>query len=252
LPNNTQQNQPGSEQDHYLPTPELSLGRRSNRFLGYLWGLVTPVICTLIDWPLRHMLGTASILMTYLLGIFLVASRYGRGASITASLLSIPVFAFFYGPPIFSFAISDLENIVGLAVMIVVANVTSNLLEKARLQAEIARQRENRAGALYRLSRDLSDAKNSQAVAGIAVQHIHDDFAAVSVLLYPDANNHLHYPCAEPFRQSLRGVNLAAAQRAFERCTIEHDDDLNALMYFPLEHSQTRYTIRSDVCIVRS
>lgn len=145
----------------------------------------------------------------------------------------------FFGPPIFSFAISDLENIVGLAVMIVVANVTSNLLEKARMQAEIARQREHRAGALYRLSRDLSDAKNSQAVAGIAIQHIHDDFAAVSVLLFPDADNHLHYPCAEPIRQSLRGVNLAAAQRAFERRTIEHDDGLKALRYFPLEHSQT-------------
>ncbi len=239
MPSNTQQNKPGSEQDHYLPSAKLGLGRRSNRFVGYLWGIVTPIICTLIDWPLRHVLGTASILMTYLLGIFLLASRYGRGASITASLLSIPVFAFFYGPPIFSFAISDLENIVGLAVMIVVANVTSNLLEKARLQAEIARRRENRAGALYRLSRDLSDAQNSQAVAGIAVKHIHDDFAAVSVLLFPDADNHLHYPSAKPLPQSLLGVDLAAAQRAFDRRAIEHDNDRNVLMYFPVEHSQT-------------
>jgi len=56
----------------------------------------------------------------------------------------------FFGPPIFSFAISDLENVVDLGVMIVVANVTSNLQEKALQQAEIARQRENRTNALYR------------------------------------------------------------------------------------------------------
>ncbi len=237
--NNAQHRQPDNEQDQPLPAMALSLNRRSDRLLGYIWGIAVPFIFTLADWPLRHMLGTASILMTYLLGIFLVASRYGRGASITASLLSIPVFAFFFGPPTFSFAISDIENIVGLAVMIVVANVTSNLLEKARLQAEIARQRENRANALYRLSQALSDAQNSQTVARIAVQHIHDDFAAAAVLLFPDANNHLHYPCAKPLRQSSRGVNLAAAQRAFEQGTLERDYDPDTPIYFPLEYSQT-------------
>ncbi|MGZ5010734.1 MAG: ATP-binding protein [Methylobacter sp.] len=85
----------------------------------------------------------------------------------------------------------------------------------------------------------MSDAHNSQAVARIAVQHIHDDFAAAAVLLFPDANNHLHYPCAEPLRHSLRGVNLAAAQRAFEQRTVERHYDLNTPIYFPLEHSQT-------------
>jgi two-component system sensor histidine kinase KdpD len=222
-----------------LPAMELSPGRRSDRLLGYLWGIAAPAICTLADWPLRHMLGTASILMTYLLGIFLVASRYGRGASITASLLSIPVFAFFFGPPTFSFVISDLENIVGLGVMIVVANVTSNLLERARQQAEIARQRENHANALYRLSQALSDAQNSQAVAGIAVQHIHEDFAASAVLLFPDANNRLHYPGGKPLRHSLRGADLVTAQRAFEQRSVERHSNQNLPVYFPLEYSQT-------------
>jgi two-component system sensor histidine kinase KdpD len=111
----------------------------------------------LIDWPLRHVIGPASILMIYLLGVFLVASRYGRGASITASIISAAVFAFYYAYPIFSFAINDLENIIGLSVMIVVASVTSNFVEGLRLQAQIATQREQRADALYRLSQALSD-----------------------------------------------------------------------------------------------
>jgi len=239
LHNNAQHNQPENEQDHQLSAMALSHGHRSDWLPGYLWGITAPFICTLVDWPLRHILGTASILLTYMLGIFLVASHYGRGASITASLLSIPVFAFFFGPPIFSFAISDLENVVGLGVMIVVANVTSNLLEKALQQAEIARQRENRTNALYRGCQSLSDAKNSQAVARIAVQHIHNDFAASAVLLFPDVNNHLNYPSEKPLRHSLRGVNLAAAQRAFELRTIERHYDLKTPSYFPLEHSQT-------------
>lgn len=207
---------------------------------GYAWGVAAPFICTLIDWPLEHLLGQASILMTYLLGVFLVASRYGRGASITASLLSIPVFAYYFAPPIFSFAISDLENIVGLSVMIVIANVTSNLLDKTRLQAEIARQRESRANALYRLSQDLADAQNQQALARIAVDHIYEDFGVESVLLFQDENLKLSYPHHKPLEHSLRAVDLNMAQQTFEQQSLQNPATTSnpTVLYYPLERLQ--------------
>jgi len=80
------------------------------------------------------------------------------------------------------------------------------------------RQRENRTNALYRLSQALSDAQNSQAVARIAVQHIHDDFAAAAVLLFPDANNQLHYPAPN------RSVNPCAAL-----IWLPHNEHLNSV-----------------------
>jgi two-component system sensor histidine kinase KdpD len=64
------------------------------KYSGYFWGVLTPLICTVIAWPLHSLLGEASVLMLYMLGVFLVASRFGRGASMVASLLSAPVFAF--------------------------------------------------------------------------------------------------------------------------------------------------------------
>jgi two-component system sensor histidine kinase KdpD len=204
-----------------------------------MWGIAVPFICTLIDWPLRHILGPASILMTYLLGVFLVASRYGRGASILASLLSAPVFAFYFAHPIFSFAINDLENIIGLGVMIVVANVTSNFLERVQLQAEISKQRENRANALYRLSQALSDAQNQQSVAKIAVSHIHDDFGALSVLLFPDQELCLKYPTEIPLEHSLRETNLKIAQQTYQQLTIKQSSEPTCpISYYPLERSQ--------------
>ncbi|WP_333874184.1 DUF4118 domain-containing protein [Methylobacter sp.] len=232
-------NEPESEQDIQLY--EMMLNRRRwDRLQGYMAGITVPFICTLIDWPLRHVLGPASILMTYLLGVFLVASRYGRGASIIASLLSAPVFAFYFASPIFSFAISDLENIIGLGVMIVVANVTSNFLERVQLQAEISKQRENRANALYRLSQALSDAHNQQSVAGIAVSHIYDDFGALSVLLFPDQEFQLHYPSDIPLEHSLRGVDLQIAQQTYQQHTAKQTSkSTGPIAYYPLERSQT-------------
>jgi len=206
------------------------------RLRGYAWGVATPLICTVLDWPLRHWLGPASILMTYLLGVFMVASRYGRGASIVASLLSAPLFAFYFANPIFSFAIHDFENMIGLAVMIVVANVTGGLLENARLQAELARQRENRASALYRLSRDLSDAQDHEAVADIAVKHIHAEFGVESILLNVDSENRLQTtPPGSPLPMPSKGIDLTEAQRVFENREAKQE---NHSAYYPLKGSR--------------
>ncbi|WP_374088915.1 DUF4118 domain-containing protein [Methylomicrobium lacus] len=203
--------------------------------LGYFWGVAAPLVCTLIDWPLRHWLGPASILMTYLLGVFWVASRYGRGASIVASLLSAPLFAFYFARPIFSVAIQDLENIIGLAVMIVVANVTGSLLEKSKLQTELARQREIHANALYRLSRDLSAAPDHDAVARIAVEHIHAEFGVASVLLNAGTEDRLQPPPGLPLPVSLKDIDFAEAQRAFATRKITQE---NHITYYPLKNSR--------------
>lgn len=203
--------------------------------IGYAWGIGTPLLCTLIDWPLRHWLGPASILMTYLLGVFLVASLYGRGASIAASLLSAPLFAFYFAKPIFSFAIHDLENIVGLAGMIVVANVTGSLLENVRHQAELAGQRENRANALYRFSRDLSDAQDNDAVARIAEEHIRSEFGVASILLNADTNHSLQIRSSLLLPVPLKDIDLAEAQRTFENRKITQE---NHIVYYSLKGSR--------------
>ncbi len=212
----------------------------NHRLMGYIWGVAAPFICTLIDWPLRHLLGPPSILMIYLLGVFLVASRYGRGASIVASLLSAPTFAFYFARPIFSFAISDLENIVGLAVMIVVANVTGSLLEKSRLQAELAKQRELHTLALYRLSCGLSAAHDVEAVAGIAVEHIHTEFNADSVLLMPDADNVLQTRLNQALPTSLQSIDLSIVQQAFDT---GHSNVKSSLAYYPLKGSSAMQAV---------
>lgn len=210
---------------------------RGCRLRSYAWGMAAPFICTLIIWPLRSMLGEASILMVYLLGVFLVANHFGRCASMLASLLSAPLFAFYFARPIFSFAISDLENIIGLGVMIVVANLTSNLQDKVRLQAELARQRERFTKALYRLSQALAETDNPESVAVVAVQHIYDQFGAMSVLLFAGEQGRLVYPDAEPLAISLCGVDLADAQQAFQFAEYQPDD--NTPFYYPLAQPQT-------------
>jgi len=203
----------------------------THRWIGYAWGIAVPLICTVIDWPLRDWLGPASILMTYLLGVFLVASHFGRGASMVASVLSAPVFAFYFAKPIFSVAIHDLENIVGLAVMIVVANVTGSLLEKFRHQTALANQREALASALYRLSQAMLTVSDSAEVASVAVSHLHDELGIDAILLGIDGKS--------DWSESTLGMpvlNAVKAKEAYDSRAVIREFGVS---YYPLIGAKT-------------
>lgn len=209
-----------------------------HRFFPYLWGIAAPAIGTLIDWPFRNILAPANMLMVYLLGVVLVASRFGRWPAVLASVLSAPAFAFFYAPPIFSLAMKDLENIVGLGAMLVTAHVTSQLLERMRMQADIAANRERRAKALYRLSEALSGARSDVEVASVSVRHLHAELGVRSVLLWPEAEGHLARPKGPPLSESLRGIDLDEARRVYERHPVAFRPREDGIGWFPLMGSE--------------
>ncbi len=128
------------------------------RLLNYLGCLIVPILCTLANLGLHPVTGQASILMIYLLGVFLVASHWGHGASLIASLLSALLFDFYFTHPYFSFWIADVENIIGLVVMITVGNITSNLLNQAKKAGLAQAQADNEAlrnSLLSAISHDL-------------------------------------------------------------------------------------------------
>jgi two-component system sensor histidine kinase KdpD len=170
---------------------------------------------TLVDWPFREVLTPSNILLVYLLGVFFVALRFGLSPSILASLTSAAAFAFFFAPPIFSFAIADQENLVGLAVMLVVGAVTSNLAENIRHQTYVAEQRERRASALYSLSKAMAEARWEKEIIEVGVRHIHTEFDGRNTLLFPNDNGLVCYPIEPPLAISLQGVNLVVARWAF-------------------------------------
>ncbi len=68
----------------------------------------------------------SNLIMVYLLGVIIVATRYGRGGILVATLLSVAAFDFFFVPPYFTFAVSDTQYVVTFAVMLVVALVISS------------------------------------------------------------------------------------------------------------------------------
>ncbi len=134
------------------------LNLKKNQFVNYLYGVIVPILCTLANLASQPITGQASVLMIYLLGVFLVASRCGRGASIIASLCSALLFAFYFAPPYFSLKMTNIEDLIGLPIMITVGYITSNLMNEAK-QAHLAKTQADhealRNALLSAISHDL-------------------------------------------------------------------------------------------------
>jgi two-component system sensor histidine kinase KdpD len=178
------------EADTLRPQAAHMLERHSD-WPAYGWGLAVVVLCTVLAWLVFPFFGESNLIMIYLLGVVAVARRSGRGPSILASVLSVVAFDFFFVPPYLTFAVSDVEYLVTFAVMLLVALIISAQTVRLRQQAEAARQRERRTAALYAMSRDLANARDTNDILQAATRHISEVFESQVVLLLPDVNGHL-------------------------------------------------------------
>ncbi len=160
-------------------------------FLGsspenYLWAVLSIFAVTVFGQVLTPHLDLTNIVLIYLLPVLISAVRWGRGPAFLASSLGALAFNFFFVPPIFTFAVADIQHFFTLVVYLLVALVTSTLATKLRDEMHKATQGEQRALALYDLSREIAARsdfdqvlktfvdKVAQAIDGMAVVLVHD------------------------------------------------------------------------------
>ena len=169
--------------------PPAPAGRRAipSDLAPYAWAMAVVALATGAAWLTLPFFELANQVMVYLLGIVVVATRYGRGPSLMASILSVAVLDFLFVPPVFTFAVSDVRYLFTFVVMLIVGLVTSGLAARIRMQAEAARQREQRTAALYAMSRELASTRGLDELLTIAVRHISEVFRSQIVVLLPGA-----------------------------------------------------------------
>ncbi|MEW9899966.1 two-component system sensor histidine kinase KdpD [Chitinivorax sp. PXF-14] len=183
---------------------------------GYLWALAVSVATTLIASPLASFLYLPNVVMLYLLGVVLVAVRYGHGPAVLSSFLSVAAFDFFFVPPRLSFAVSDTQYLLTFAVLLVVALVISQLTASLRYQAHIATYRERRTSALYSMAQALSAALATSQIIEIASRHLCATFHAKVAVLLPDSHEAVRQPLQEMSAEVLETTDLGVAQWVYD------------------------------------
>jgi K+-sensing histidine kinase KdpD len=112
--------------------------------------LLLVAFATLIIVVFRAALGAINLVtIVYLLPVLVAALRWGTWPAIAAAIAGATTADFFFYPPLYSFWISDTQNIADLIVFLIVAVVSGNL-------AADLRRREQEIESLYQFSRRLA------------------------------------------------------------------------------------------------
>lgn len=191
------------------------------RYWRYLFAAGASLLTALVATPLIPYFDLANIVMLFLLTVVLVAIRMGRGPSVVATVVGVASFDFFFVPPRFSFAVSDLQYLVTFAVMLLVGLITGHLTSDLRYQARVAMHRESRSRALYEFARELSGALQTEQIFEITRTFIQRTFRAKATLIVPDDAGRLQppYSADEKPVPNLSVLDMGIAQWAFDRAT---------------------------------
>lgn len=187
-----------------------------SQYRGYVWSVVITGMSTLIAHSMSSRFDLANIVIVYLLGVVFVAVRFGKGPSLLASALGVITFDFLFVKPYYSLTVSDAQYIVTFLGMVVVAFMTSHLMDRVRYQAKVAGHRERRSSMLYMLSKELADSQTIQDSMRIANRYFMKEFGGPSVILMADENGRVKHPKERPLSDALRNADLGVAQWVYD------------------------------------
>lgn len=130
-----------------------------------------------------------NIVIIYILSVLLTA-RFTQGYvyGIIASLAATVTFNFVFTQPYFTLSVNDPSYFVTFAVMTITAIVTSALTSKEKKSTMEALEKESETGALYRLTKQLTDAATIHDIAGVAVGTISEVIGCRAAVLCFDDN----------------------------------------------------------------
>jgi two-component system sensor histidine kinase KdpD len=109
----------------------------------------TVFIVTAAFMPFGSFMTPTEVALTLLLVVLFSSTLFGSTAGLVASVAAIACFNFFFLPPIFTFTISDPQNLVAFATFVITALISGQLSGYARRRAEESEARQREIERLY-------------------------------------------------------------------------------------------------------
>ena len=155
-------------------------------FRTYAWVAGGVAGMTGLNAVLDRFVGFYALALTYLLAVVVLALFVGRGPVFFAATLSALLWNFFFLPPRYTFYITSFQDGMMFTMYFVVALVLGQLTARIRAQQTAERQREQRATALYLLTRDLAESPDLSQLLAVVIQQVGKTFGATVALSLPD------------------------------------------------------------------
>jgi PAS domain S-box-containing protein len=147
-----------------------------SRAAGYLSAVLSIAVVTAIYAPFRGRVHDATVALTLVLVVLFIATLWGRGPGMVASVLGMFSYNFFLLPPtysIYSFTIADPHNWIALAAFMITASTVGHL-------SVTAKRRESEIRILARLQAVVAELEQRALVSDPSVNVLDEAVALVA------------------------------------------------------------------------
>jgi len=153
--------------------------------------------------------GYWSVALIYLLAVVLGSTVLSRWPTLALATLSALLWNLLFIPPRFTFYISRVHDFMMFGTYFVVALVIGHYTTRLRAREQAERKREERATALYRLTRALAASRDLDAAMQTVVQIVRETFNADAAALLRDPSG-IKAHAASTLRLSDKEESVAA------------------------------------------
>lgn len=198
-------------QPRAIPRPRLPF-----QASAYATAIATVTLAALAGKAIELVTPVPNVALIFLVAVLVPAVFFGAWPAVFASVLSFLAYNFFFIEPLYTFTVAEPYEVMGLAIFLGVAIITSALAGRARGQAQVAAQRVRAMRRLYDFTRRLSGLASEDQVAEGAVSEIYTSLDRPAILLLSEAGE-LQVRAAWPPEDDLDPASMSAAHWAVEK-----------------------------------
>jgi two-component system, OmpR family, sensor histidine kinase KdpD len=161
----------------------------TRRILGILVGVGSISATTGAMAALTHYVAIPNISLLYLPPILMTAVYFGTAPALVAATIAVAEYDFFLLRPVFTFTISQVQDLLAFVIFVVVALLTSQLAAGARARAEAAQRRATESETLYKLGEALMSAQDLSQVLRLIAERVVEVFGVDRCAIFVPNDN---------------------------------------------------------------
>ncbi|MGD0036123.1 MAG: sensor histidine kinase KdpD [Bacteroidota bacterium] len=218
----------GHEDDNQTPSKQFIIPKLQSGSIQYLIAALIVLGVALACFPFTSFIGYRTVSLIILFTVSLLPLRMGRGPVFVGAASGALAWDYFFIPPILTFSVGHVEDVLMLAMFFLVAAVTGTLSARIREREKAVRQREMKSSALFALTKDLSSAHSQNEVIQAAVSNIKKFFDADVAVFLGDADGDMNqnpHP-ASSWKPDEKECSVAAWTYWNEKMAGKHTDTL--------------------------
>jgi two-component system, OmpR family, sensor histidine kinase KdpD len=143
----------------------------------YIFSICTVLLLSAICFPLKDDLGYQTIGLILLFNLLLMPFYVGRGPIIVSAILNTMIWNYFFIPPLFTFEIHTLHDLLTMLLSLVVAIITGFLSTKIRQQKSLVQMRERNNLVLLNFTKELYKCESKLDAVNILIKHININYS---------------------------------------------------------------------------